>query len=73
MGFDLDLDYIRPYIHQDGIRVNTGIKYNRVTGPTERKEPYARKLALAQGGRPRRQLHVQPAASGGGVARLDGP
>jgi 1,4-alpha-glucan branching enzyme len=46
VGFDLDLDYIRPYIHKDGIRVNTGIKYYRVTGPTECKEPYVRKWAL---------------------------
>ena len=29
VGFDLDYDYIRPYISPDGIRVNTGIKYYR--------------------------------------------
>jgi 1,4-alpha-glucan branching enzyme len=46
VGFELDLDYIRPYIQKDGIRVNTGIKYNRVTGPTECKEPYVRWRAL---------------------------
>jgi 1,4-alpha-glucan branching enzyme len=46
IGFDLDLDYIRPYIHRDGIRVNTGIKYYRITGPTEHKEPYVRQWAL---------------------------
>jgi 1,4-alpha-glucan branching enzyme len=32
IGFDLDFDYIRPYIHPDGIRMNTGIKYYRITG-----------------------------------------
>src|SRR3989338_5758379 len=26
IGFDLDYDYIKPYIHRDGIRINTGIK-----------------------------------------------
>jgi len=32
VGFDLDLDYVGPYIHPDGIRLPTGIKYHRVTG-----------------------------------------
>ncbi|MFH1406983.1 MAG: DUF1957 domain-containing protein, partial [Candidatus Omnitrophota bacterium] len=40
VGYDLDYDYIRPYIHKDGIRVNTGIKYYRITGNTNHKEPY---------------------------------
>jgi 1,4-alpha-glucan branching enzyme len=46
IGFDLDFDYIKPYIHKDGIRINTGIKYYRITGPTEQKEPYVRQWAL---------------------------
>jgi 1,4-alpha-glucan branching enzyme len=45
IGFDLDYDYIRPYLHQDGIRVNTGIKYYRITGPTEDKQPYDPRIA----------------------------
>ncbi|MFH0772336.1 MAG: 1,4-alpha-glucan branching protein domain-containing protein [Candidatus Omnitrophota bacterium] len=40
VGFDLDYEYIKPYIHKDGIRVNTGIKYYRITGKTNHKEPY---------------------------------
>lgn len=32
IGFDLDFDYIRPYIHESGLRVSTGFKYHRVTG-----------------------------------------
>jgi len=40
IGFDLDLDYIKPYIHPDGIRMNTGIKYHRITGSGDHKEPY---------------------------------
>ncbi len=32
IGFDLEFDYIKPYIHPDGVRINTGIKYYRITG-----------------------------------------
>ncbi|MEE4377887.1 MAG: 1,4-alpha-glucan branching protein domain-containing protein, partial [Candidatus Competibacteraceae bacterium] len=39
IGHHLDFDYIRPYL-ADGIRVDTGIKYHRITGPTTRKELY---------------------------------
>ncbi|MFD1677002.1 1,4-alpha-glucan branching protein domain-containing protein [Alicyclobacillus fodiniaquatilis] len=40
IGYDLADDYIRPYIHPDGIRVNTGIKYYRITGTGGEKAPY---------------------------------
>lgn len=40
IGYDLDLEIIKPYIHPDGIRINTGIKYYRITGKGEHKEPY---------------------------------
>ncbi|MDH5202390.1 MAG: DUF1957 domain-containing protein [Nitrospirota bacterium] len=40
IGYDLDFDYIKPYIHPDGIRTYTGLKYYRVTGKTDNKEPY---------------------------------
>jgi 1,4-alpha-glucan branching enzyme len=40
IGYDLDYDYIRPYVSADGKRKNTGIKYYRVTGPTPHKEIY---------------------------------
>ena len=40
VGFDLDYEYIRPYIHHLGIRKYTGIKYYRITGKTDHKEPY---------------------------------
>jgi 1,4-alpha-glucan branching enzyme len=40
VGFDLDFDYIRPYIQPDGVRVFTGIKYYRITGNTDHKQPY---------------------------------
>lgn len=40
IGFDLDFDYIKPYIHPDGIRINTGIKYHKITGRTSYKDIY---------------------------------
>lgn len=40
IGFDLDYDYIRPYLNGDSSRLNTGIKYYRITGATNHKEPY---------------------------------
>lgn len=46
IGFDLDYDYIKPYIHESGIRINTGVKYYRITGKGDYKEPYNRQLAL---------------------------
>ncbi|HCM17025.1 MAG TPA: DUF1957 domain-containing protein, partial [Firmicutes bacterium] len=46
IGYDLEYDYIRPFLHDDGIRVNTGIKYYRITGATSNKEPYVPWTAL---------------------------
>jgi len=40
IGYDLGLDYIGPYIHPDGIRIDTGMKYYRITGKGDFKEPY---------------------------------
>lgn len=40
IGFDLDLEYIKPFIHRDGIRLDTGIKYHRITGRGQHKELY---------------------------------
>ena len=44
IAFDLDYEYVRPYIHPDGIRINTGIKYYRITG-SDNKQPYIPYLA----------------------------
>jgi 1,4-alpha-glucan branching enzyme len=47
IGFDLDIDYIRPYIDPMGVRIQTGIKYYRVTDRTSPdKLPYRRLEAL---------------------------
>jgi 1,4-alpha-glucan branching enzyme len=40
IGFDLEYEYIRPYLGSHGIRVFTGIKYYRITGKTDEKQPY---------------------------------
>jgi 1,4-alpha-glucan branching enzyme len=54
IGFDLDYEYVRPYINPDGVRINTGIKYYRITGNTNIKEPYnpdvARETAASHAG-----------------------
>jgi 1,4-alpha-glucan branching enzyme len=40
IAYDLDLNYIGPYIHPDGIRLDTGFKYHRITGTSSHKEVY---------------------------------
>jgi 1,4-alpha-glucan branching enzyme len=45
IGFDLDMDYIKPYL-PDGIRTYTGIKYYKITGRTNNKKPYVIKNAI---------------------------
>jgi 1,4-alpha-glucan branching enzyme len=40
IGHELEFEYISPYIHPDGIRINTGFKYWRITGNIEQKQPY---------------------------------
>ncbi|TFG64599.1 MAG: DUF1957 domain-containing protein [Spirochaetales bacterium] len=40
LGYDLPLDYIGPYIHENNIRINTGFKYYAITGKTDVKQPY---------------------------------
>jgi 1,4-alpha-glucan branching enzyme len=48
IGFDLDYDYIKPYLHSDGVRRNIGIKYYRITGKVSLsdKQPYNPTWAL---------------------------
>ncbi len=43
IGFDREYDYIRPYIDRSGVRINTGIKYHKITSkstPLSEKELY---------------------------------
>ena len=46
IGHDLEYDYVRPYLNGDGARLNTGIKYYRITGKTNEKQPYDPDRAL---------------------------
>ncbi len=47
LGYDMHYDYIRPYLHGDGVRRNLGIKYHKITGEVDlgRKQPYNPKAA----------------------------
>ena len=40
IGYDLDYEYIKPYVAANGARVNTGIKYYRITGKDCPKDYY---------------------------------
>ncbi|MCY6482834.1 DUF1957 domain-containing protein [Clostridium aestuarii] len=46
IGYEAPMEYIAPYINKSGIRIDTGIKYYRVTGKTDKKEYYDREEAL---------------------------
>lgn len=49
LGFDADYDYIKPYIHPQGFRTSTGIKYQRITAKglaLDQKQPYFPDRAL---------------------------
>jgi 1,4-alpha-glucan branching enzyme len=48
IGFDLEYNYLRPYLAPTGQRLQTGFKYYRITGKTEAKEAYDPERARAQ-------------------------
>ena len=45
IGFDLDLEYVKPYLPAPGQRGFTGLKYYRITGSSAVKEVYDRQAA----------------------------
>ncbi|KHF41837.1 1,4-alpha-glucan branching protein domain-containing protein [Halalkalibacter okhensis] len=45
IAYERDWDYIKPYVHEDGIRIDTGIKHKRITGVGEEKAIYVREWA----------------------------
>jgi 1,4-alpha-glucan branching enzyme len=45
VGYDLDYEYIRPYLPPTGEQGYVGIKYYRITGKTDQKIPYDPQLA----------------------------
>jgi len=56
LGYDLDYEYIKPYLHSDGVRRNIGMKYHKITGKVSlnQKQPYfpsqAREVAASHAG-----------------------
>lgn len=48
IAYDLDWEYIRPLMGDCPVRTHTGIKYYRVTGRTEHKQPYVREWAMGK-------------------------
>ncbi len=48
IGFDLDFEYIRPFILDHQTRVFTGFKYHRITGRTDDKQLYEPEKARAR-------------------------
>jgi 1,4-alpha-glucan branching enzyme len=40
IGYELSPEYLEPFQYAKGIRTHTGIKYHRITGPTEHKKLY---------------------------------
>ncbi|MCC6849571.1 MAG: DUF1957 domain-containing protein [Deltaproteobacteria bacterium] len=48
IGFDLPLEDLRPFVPESGARAYTGIKYYRVTGTSDHKEPYNPEWARAK-------------------------
>ncbi|KEI04302.1 glycoside hydrolase family 57 protein [Clostridium botulinum] len=46
IGYEAPMEYIAPYINRGGIRIDTGIKYYKITGKTEDKIYYNRDMAL---------------------------
>ncbi len=75
IGFDLPMDYIGPFVHPDGIRMYTGIKYQAIThDKLHDKWPYDPDRARAKVGmhashfRGNREKQIQALA-----ARMDRP
>lgn len=47
IGFDLDWDYVKPYVPSPELRGFTGLKYHRITGWQGRKDVYDNPQAIA--------------------------
>lgn len=45
IGYELDLEYLKPYLPGGSVRVDTGFKYCRITGRGEHKEVYRPDMA----------------------------
>lgn len=54
IAYDLDAEYLKPFLLPDGTRLDTGFKYHRITGGTDRKEIYLPEQAARKA-----DLHAQ--------------
>lgn len=54
IGYDLEWDYVQPYVHEPHVRVFTGYKYWAVTGQTADKDHYRPELGFDKA-----KLHAQ--------------
>ena len=74
IGFDLPIDYIKPYIHPAGIRTFTGHQVPRGHAPLDGQQAPVRPApGVPARGRARGQLHVQPREAGRPPALEHGP
>ncbi|WP_413380175.1 1,4-alpha-glucan branching protein domain-containing protein [Alkalihalobacillus sp. 1P02AB] len=48
IAYERDWDYIQPFVHSEGIRIDTGLKYRRITANSEHKETYVREWAIGK-------------------------
>ncbi len=48
VGYDMTAEYLHPYLQPEGFPRFTGLKYYRITGKTDQKEPYNPLAALAK-------------------------
>jgi 1,4-alpha-glucan branching enzyme len=48
IGHELDYDYLKPHLHQIGVRTSLGIKYFRIGSPRELPKPYDPEAARAK-------------------------
>ena len=73
IGFDLPMDYIGPYVHPEGHRMYTGIKYHAIThDKLHDKWVYDPDIARGKAGLHAHALPREPAAAGAGAAREHG-
>ncbi len=45
IGYDLPMEYLKPFLPDGNVRVSTGIKYYAITGPGDQKRLYSPKAA----------------------------
>jgi 1,4-alpha-glucan branching enzyme len=59
IGFDRSEEELRPFLHPAGVRKFSGLKYHRVSGPTDEKELYQHAPALARADEHARDFHEE--------------